>query len=71
MGSLKAMWLQCGITAALACVGYLWSVGELPKTRLVIAMAMGFGGNYLLMKLYVWGRFGWKAMRSMRMYGND
>lgn len=71
MGSLKAMWLQCGITTALACGGFLWSAGELPKTRLLIALTLGFGGNYVLMKLYVLIRYGWSAMRSMRMYGND
>ena len=74
MGSLKACWLQVGITSMLTWLGWMATAGqqpEEPKARLIIAAVIGFGGNYLLMKLYVLIRYGWNAMRSMRLYGND
>lgn len=73
MGSLRAMWLQCGITAALACL-FFWLFKDEPggpKVPLFAGLIGGFGSHWLLMFCYVWIRYGWRSASSMRMYGND
>lgn len=73
MPSLAATLLQIAIASSIGgFVGYsMLEDGENQSTAIFGALVAGFGGTWLLNFIYVWIRYGWKAARSMRMYGND
>ena len=60
--------IQCGLATAIGCFVYWQLLGDPnPKVPLLGALICGFGGAWLLTKLYVLIRYGWKAMRSMSL----
>lgn len=72
------MIVQCGVTILIACPVFLFFKADQalaehpdPKVPLFGALICGFVGSWVVMFVYVWVRFGWKAARSMKMYGND
>ena len=58
-----AMIVQCLL--AIICASIV-RYSDLPdRTPPLILLISGIGGSWLLMKLYVLVRYGWKAMKSM------
>jgi len=65
---MPAMLLQCAMTCAFGFLGFWWAFDE-PNTaaRTLAALIAGFGGTWLVMKLYVWARYGREAAKSLTM----
>ena len=61
--------IQCGLAVAYGFLVWSWlhPFPESPKTPVIGALLLGFGGSWATMFLYVWLRFGWQAARSMKM----
>lgn len=69
-----AMIVQCSLAIFYGSVVFLAMLPDFPdssKPPLVGGLIAGFAGSWLTMFLYAWLRYGWKAARSMKMYGND
>ena len=63
-----AMMIQCALAIIIGYFIFLWQLGiggDNPKKTIIAALVGGVVGSWLLMKLYVLIRYGWKAMRSM------
>jgi hypothetical protein len=46
-------------------------LGEInPKAPLIAGLFFGFVGGWLVMFIYVWLRYGWKAAKSLKLDGN-
>jgi hypothetical protein len=60
--------IQFCVTCALGCAAWLiYPHTTNPYERLIFALAAGIGGMWLLMFLWVWLRYGWKAARRLSM----
>lgn len=65
-----AMFGQFTLTSVLGCGAWLiYPHTTNPYEKLIFAFAVGFGGTWLLMFLWVAMRHGWKAARGMSMDG--
>lgn len=65
-----AMIGQWALTSALGCGAWL----IYPETtngyeRLIFTLAVAFSGTWILMFLYAWARYGWRAARGLSMGG--
>ena len=64
--------IQFTIAVLIGCIAFVL-IGDQgnPKVPLLGALIAGVGGQWVVMFIYVWVRFGWSSARYMRMYGND
>lgn len=74
VGQNAGMVVQCGLAVVYGSLVFLAMKPDFPdssKPPLIGALIAGFAGSWLTMFCYVWIRYGWKAARSMKLYGND
>lgn len=64
----RGEWAQFIIATAIGCAVYLpFSPSENSKGAVICSLACGYFGMRLVVFLYVWVRYGWRAARSMSM----
>jgi len=63
------LFIQFAISVTIGCFCF-WLAdipGASPKDTLLAGLIGGFGGLWLVMFLYIWVRYGWRAAKSLSM----
>lgn len=64
-----AMAAQCALSCVLGSAAWLAVDSPNHYEKLLTALIAGFGGTWLVMFVWVWLRYGWKAARGLSMDG--